>query len=332
MVIYTPGSFVGTSSKGITVRSKGEILNKKPTHALKHLTVVGQGTVVSSNAIAYCMEHKIPVDFFDNRGKHYATIAAPVMIDSSLWQRQSLLPLDNKIALASRIISGKLRNQRNLVKYYHKYHKDKSGLLETIYPEVIARLDECVARIKDTNQMDAEYRVELLAQEAVGAVSYWEYIRLLVADDGIDFYSRQHQGATDLMNSMLNYGYAILYSRVWNTVLTKRLNPSIGVLHAFRPGKPTFVYDIVELFRSQAVDQVVISLVQKGANLEMENGLLSEPTKRLVIQHVLERLNKYEKYRGENIRFMDIIRRQVRDMADFICDDKKTFKPYIAKW
>lgn len=76
----------------------------------------------------------------------------------------------------------------------------------------------------------------------------------------------------------------------------------------------------------------MISLVQKGANLEMENGLLSEPTKRLVIQHVLERLNKYEKYRGENIRFMDIIRRQVRDMADFICDDKKTFKPYIAKW
>lgn len=187
-------------------------------------------------------------------------------------------------------------------------------------------MEDCISRIKDIDQFDSGYKVELLAQEAVEAVAYWEYIRLLVADNGVEFYSRQQQGATDLMNSLLNYGYAILYARVWNTVLAKKLNPSISVLHAFQPGKPTFVYDIIELFRSQAVDRVVISLIQKGSMLEMENDLLSESTKRLLIQNIFERLNRYEKYRGENIRFVDIIRRQVRDMAAFISDESKNSK------
>lgn len=55
--------------------------------------------------------------------------------------------------------------------------------------------------------------------ESQGAIAYWAYIRVLIADDGINFISREHQGATDLMNSLLNYGYAILYARVWKIFL-----------------------------------------------------------------------------------------------------------------
>lgn len=42
-------------------------------------------------------------------------------------------------------------------------------------------------------------------------IRYWDYIRQLIADDEVEFTSREHQGAKDLVNSMLNYGYAILY-------------------------------------------------------------------------------------------------------------------------
>lgn len=66
-----------------------------------------------------------------------------------------------------------------------------------------------------------------------------------------------------IYNSLLNYGYAILYARVWKNILAAKLNPSIGVLHAKQDGKPTLVFDVVELFRAQMVDRVVISLIQK---------------------------------------------------------------------
>lgn len=123
-----------------------------------------------------------------------------------------------------------------------------------------------------------------------------------------------------------------LYSRVWQAALKAKLNPSIGYLHAYQQGKPTLVYDIVELFRTQAVDRIVISLVQKREPLSMDNNLLSENTKKLLIKNILERLHRYEKYRGRNIQFNDIIKEQVKDIALFITEENNIFKPYIAKW
>lgn len=35
------------------------------------------------------------------------------------------------------------------------------------------------------------------------------------ADDDVGFLFRERKGATDLVNSMLNYGYSILYARIW---------------------------------------------------------------------------------------------------------------------
>jgi CRISPR-associated endonuclease Cas1 len=154
----------------------------------------------------------------------------------------------------------------------------------------------------------------------------------LLHDDDVDFLKRERQGASDLMNSMLNYGYAILYARVWNVVLLQKLNPSMSVLHVPQAGKPTFVYDVVELFRSQAVDRVVISLIQKGEPLKMNKNMLNDSTKRLLIQNILERLNRYENYRGEEIQFLNIIERQVHEIAVFISGESKIFKPYLAKW
>jgi len=193
-------------------------------------------------------------------------------------------------------------------------------------------MDECVNRIKTYSDNAVNYASFLMSQESIAATAYWDYIRLLVRDDGIDFLKREHRGATDLMNSMLNYGYAILYARIWDALLIHKLSPFISVLHAPQPGKPTFVYDVVELFRTQAVDRVVISLIQKGEPLKMQNNLLNEPTKRLLIQNIFERLNRYEKYRSEEMQFINIMQRQVCEIAEFISGESKIFKPYIAKW
>lgn len=85
------------------------------------------------------------------------------------------------------------------------------------------------------------------------------------------------------------------------------------------------------MFRSQVVDRVVISLVQKGPSLKVEKGMLENGTKKLLIKNVLERLNRYEKYRGEEITMEQIIRRQANEMAAYIGEGER-YKPYIAKW
>ena len=162
-------------------------------------------------------------------------------------------------------------------------------------------------------------------------MKYWAYIRELLADDEVGFEKRVRKGAVDLVNCMLNYGYAILYARVWQALMAAKLNPFDSIIHVRQPGKPTFVYDVVEMFRSQVVDRVVITLVQKGRTLRMEKGLLDDNTRKQLAKSILERLNRYEKYRGEEMTMNQIIRRQAREIADMI-ETGKHYKPYIARW
>ena len=48
-------------------------------------------------------------------------------------------------------------------------------------------------------------------------------------------------------------------------------------------------------------------------------------------RRILDRMNRYEKYRGESRTLSDIIDLQVADFARYI-KDGSTFRPYIAKW
>ena len=176
-----------------------------------------------------------------------------------------------------------------------------------------------------------EFITKLMGHEAQVAIRYWDYIRELIADDDVAFERREHQGATDLTNSMLNYGYSILYARVWQALLAARLNPFDSLIHVRQEGKPTLAYDLIEIFRSQVVDRMVISLIQKGRDLEVRNGLLTDNTRQLLVKSVMERLARYEKYQGEEMKMENIILRQARLLAKaFEGTDK--FKPYLAKW
>ena len=158
-----------------------------------------------------------------------------------------------------------------------------------------------------------------------------DYLRELMSDDEVGFERREHQGATDLVNSMLNYGYSILYHRVWQALLAARLNPFNSLIHARQDGKPTLVYDMVEIFRSQVVDRIVISLIQKGQELEVRNGLLTETTRKLLVKSVMERLSRYERYKGEEMKMENIVVRQAKLLAKAFEGTEK-FKPYVAKW
>lgn len=91
------------------------------------------------------------------------------------------------------------------------------------------------------------------------------------------------------------------------------------------------VYDLVEVFRSQVVDRIVISLIQKGQDLEVRNGLLTDKTRQLLVKSVMERLARYEKYQGEEMKMEQIIQRQAKLLAK-VFDGSANFKPYVAKW
>lgn len=330
LIVNQIGSYIGIGKRGITLKVFGKPKDMPPMNNLNHITVIGEGISLSSNAVSYCMNNKIGVDFFSGNGYHIASLMNSSYLQTTLWDKQASMPMSKRGKLASKIILGKLKNQLNLIKYFHKYHKKNTTTLNETYNEVVPYITQLIENVKQNTPIE-DYRTTLMGWEAAGAVQYWKYIRELLSDDNIGFEHRERQGATDLMNSMLNYGYAILYGRVWQSVMFRKMNPMDGILHAINNTKPTFVYDIIELFRPQAVDRVVITLIQKGEPLNINKGMLTDDTKKLLAQNIIERMNRYEIYRECESRLTDIINMQTKDIAEYIASDK-TFRPYIAKW
>lgn len=88
---------------------------------------------------------------------------------------------------------------------------------------------------------------------------------------------------------------------------------------------------VMLFFRSQVVDRVAIRLIQKGHNLGMHKGLLTDQTRQLLVKSVMDRLARYEKYQGEEMKMEQIILRQAKLLAKAYEGTEK-FKPYVAKW
>ena len=74
--------------------------------------------------------------------------------------------------------------------------------------------------------------------------------------------SGTNRHATHPVNALLNYAYGLLETEVRIAVVAAGLDPTIGYLHAQRPGRVALVYDLMEPLRP-AVDQEVLRFVQK---------------------------------------------------------------------
>ena len=74
--------------------------------------------------------------------------------------------------------------------------------------------------------------------------------------------SGTNRHATHPVNALLNYAYGLLETEVRIAVVAAGLDPTIGYLHAQRPGRVAFVYDLMEPLRPM-VDQEVLRFVQK---------------------------------------------------------------------
>ena len=330
LVVNSYGTFIGVNNKELSLKISNKKRKLPATSNIKHITVLSDGVSISSNALNYCMQKGIGVDYFTKTGKHIGSFLSDSYVHTSLWYNQVSMSPDSKSRLAVSIISGKVRNQVNLIKYFHKYHKNVSPALNEKFDEIIPKIKIILTEMRNLLGKE-DYISALTNMEARCAEYYWTYIRELLKDDLVGFERRERKGATDLVNMLLNYGYAILYPRVWRSLLKHKLNTSCSVIHIPRKGKPTFVYDVIELFRAQSVDRVVISLIQKREPMSVQNSMLDNDTRRLLVSNVLERINRYEKYRGKECRLCDIIDYQVKEIAEFI-EIGTTYRPYIAKW
>jgi len=193
---------------------------------------------------------------------------------------------------------------------------------------------------KDNEKSNLKKKIsDLMMYEGRIASAYWSELSKVFnkLSKDFNFQSRKNfsyswnMNASDPVNALLNYGYAILESMIRKDINVIGLDPSIGYLHEIAPSKHPLVYDLQELFR-YVVDYSVIELLETGLKksdfITTENYhiRLKPDTAKKLIEKIQENFNKRYEFRNKQHTLENIMFENVRELSKYIMDKTKSLE------
>lgn len=328
LIADTFGTHIGKYSERLKITKEKEVLAQAPLLHLQAVFITSRGVSISADALEACCERGIPVYFMDSLGWHYASIYAAGLTGTVLTRRAQLLAYyDTRgVRFALEIAAAKLHNQAATLKYLAKNRKETQ-------PELAQELLLCAGEVLDYSatleringtHID-DLRASIMGVEGNAAQHYWQTARQIIPA-AYGWTGRQTRGASDPINSLLNYGYGILYGKVEQAIVLAGLDPYGGFLHADRPGKPSLVLDLIEEFRQVAVDRVVFGLAARDFTVQRDNkGQLDAATRQSFAEKILNHLEAQVRYDGKKYPLRSVIQMQARELAAYLRGDREAY-------
>jgi len=310
-----------------------------------HLTIKQNDNVIEFEP------HRIPYDYIIIDG-HYGSISFEAM----RWLSKhdvSIALLNWNGNLLSNTMSQETLNAKLKIKQYEKYLnpelrlyiagqivKQKIKLSSSLLKELSNFYDVDLSTInKEIERVDYNNINSLMIYEGRIASAYWLELSKIfnVIGKDFNFQSRKNlsyswnMNASDPINALLNYGYAILESMVRKYINTIGLDASIGYLHEIAPSKHPLVYDLQELFR-YVVDYSVIELLEtklkKSDFITTENYhiRLKPNTAKLLIEKIKNNFNQRYEFRNKQYALENIMFENIRELSKYITGNSKSLE------
>lgn len=276
---------------------------------------------ISFEAIRWLMKHDILVSVLNWNGNLLSTILPKETnnADLRIKQYQSYIDNEKRLYIANQIVKQKVKSSIALVKQLSRFYNIDSKSIE-----------------KEMQRYDSDSLNTMMMYEGRIASAYWSALSKIFNDLAPDFrfetrknlsYS-WNMNASDEINALLNYGYAILESIIRKSINEIGLDPSIGFLHEIAPSKHPLVYDLQELFR-YVIDYSVIDLLER--KLKKSDFIMTENyhiklkpnTAKLLIDKIKENLNQRYEFKGKQHTLDNILFKNVRKLANFISGKSK---------
>lgn len=333
--VDTFGSHIGKYSERLKVTHKEGVLEQAPLLHLQSILITSRGVSISADAVEACCERGIPIHYLDPTGYVYASVMSNGLNGTALTRRAQLYAYESPLGaqFACAVAEGKIQNQAVTLKYIAKNRAEGA-------PEVFEELRLASDEVLDHTSTVAQFkgyalddiRAGVMGAEGAAARRYWQAVGSLFPQD-YGWPGRKTRGARDAINSLLNYGYGILYGQVAQAAVLAGLDPYAGFLHVDRSGKPSLVLDLIEEFRQVAVDRLVFGLVNRGFNVGQEdNGLLTAETRKRLATKVLEHLETEVRHEGKRYGIHTVIQMQARELASFVRGEREQYTAFRASW
>lgn len=271
------------------ISEKGKKARQVPAIHVDAVMVSNDAVSISGGVVRLCNDHDIPIFFLPRNGEEPSVLCRVESRRPELHAAQVTAGDDpaRLLSLARGFVGGKIRNQLSLAGYFRNSRPEGDPAACDALAET-AR--EALGFLKREEPGEiSRMRGRLLSAEGRVASKYWAAgaERIPAA---LEFPGRRRKGATDAVNAMLNYGYAILAGRVRTAMLKAGLSGYFSFLHTPRRGRASLVYDLMEEFRPWAVDRVVFGAVSRGGGMKTdENGRLPADVRRMLIERLEKR-------------------------------------------
>jgi len=327
----------------ITNRLKQTRLEFYP-HKINHdgIIIGGHTGNITFEAMRWLMKHNINLTLLNWNGQLLANVMPEQPKSGKLRVKQYQKYLDgiDRFEIALKIVQCKVEHSLNLLEELSRFYEsvDITKTRKATEKEDLFLLD----MMKNGEKQDVSKSIkQLMTYEGRIAGIYLDNLTRIFnqLNPEFNFTGRKNKSnsrnynASDEINALLNYGYAILESEIRKSINAIGLDYSIGFLHEINQSRTPLVYDIQELFR-WLIDVSVIQLleekkIKKSDFIITENyhTRLGENIAKMLIEKINSNFNaRYNYKNGKNYSYQIILQDNLQQLSNFILDKKKEFE------
>ncbi len=254
LYVTEQGAYVGRDKGRIQVARDGEALASVRMIDVSQVCVYGN-VQVSTQLLREMMAREIPVCFFSYGGWFAGITQGLPSGHVELRRRQVAMAHQGGLAISRRIVEGKIRNSRTLLR---RNARDRpTATIESL--KALAQQASASGSI-----------ASLLGTEGAAARLYFEsFPAMLRADRSLpgrpfNFEGRNRRPPLDPVNCLLGYAYSLLVKDLTVTSFAVGFDPYIGFYHRPRFGRPALALDLAEELRPLIAESVVLNLINNG--------------------------------------------------------------------
>ena len=252
IIDVSEAAYVCLKHQQLVIEKQSEVVGQVPIEDLGVLILQHPAIVLTQQLIVACQKNKVVIVFCDEKHLPYSLIL-PIgeghTLHNKILKQQMAISEPTRKRLWQKIVQHKIKEQEQTLVMLNKES---------------TRLSFLSTQVKTGDSGNCE---------AIAAQAYWKLL-----------FGKAFKRDADLdgVNSLLNYGYAIIRAAVARSVCGAGLHPTIGLFHTNQYNALCLADDLMEPFRPW-VDYVVYQMASTNSEVTINQqskqallGLMSE--------------------------------------------------------
>ncbi len=293
------GAHIKATAKTVIIQKDAHV-QEIPLGRFNHLLVMG-GHTLHTAAVAHLLRAGIFISFFEADGEPVGFLRPFGATGDQGIQQAQHAAFGHNYAMA--FARGSLLSK---LLFIEQFEQERGKQL--FYEGELEILRNGLSELEYLIKIDEIRRMHRLLSDM-----YYEILSRIFPPE-LGFRRRTSRPYQDVINTMMAYGYGMLFGNTGMAIIGAHLDPDHGFLFQ---GPKGLVYDMMEPFKSLMIDKVIISLIADGITKDdFECGssrcILSDDLMRRLTQLFHNSIDQ-EKIDTQVVVFRDAL----RDGADF---------------